>query len=484
MATTIGKLAFLVVADSSGVTTGLATGQSAILRFGSSVSSMMTRVSALLGGASLAGFAGWGVKLAAEFEQAQTGFEVFLGSAEKARDLLAEMLAFSIKSPLNMPELQRSALTLLQYGAAGEDVMSTMRQLGDVARGNADRFQLLTLAMSQVISKSRLQGSELRQLTESGFNPLAVIAEQTGMSIGELIKVMEAGGISTKHVMDALKAATSEGGRFFGMLEKQAQTLGGRWATLKETTGLLAMEMAEALMPAMKGLVEVGISTVGWLKDLNISTVKNIIGITSITAAFLAGAAAGPRLIAAIMGIVTALRNLAVGQSIVMALGGPKGIIQLAVGTTAAIAASVAVNELFISMASATNEVTEEVTKAGEAVKVFDASMFQAANNGVEAMKEQLAGLKDELTAAEKKYDQLRRGIEAGRNAFVGAAERGTMAEFEARFRGGQEGIIQRELQALHEMEEKELGAIRDRVRDVESAIKAKETIEVTEARI
>jgi hypothetical protein len=223
---------------------------------------------------------------------------------------------------------------------------------------------------------------------------------------------------------------------------------------------------------------------VGWLKDLNISTVKNIIGITSITAAFLAGAAAGPRLIAAIMGIVTALRNLAVGQSIVMALGGPKGIIQLAVGTTAAIAASVAVNELFISMASATNEVTEEVTKAGEAVKVFDASMFQAANNGVEAMKEQLAGLKDELTAAEKKYDQLRRGIEAGRNAFVGAAERGTMAEFEARFRGGQEGIIQRELQALHEMEEKELGAIRDRVRDVESAIKAKETIEVTEARI
>jgi tape measure domain-containing protein len=438
----------------------------------------------MLGGASLAGFAGWGVKLAAEFEQAQTGFEVFLGSAEKARDLLAEMLAFSIKSPLNMPELQRSALTLLQYGAAGEDVMSTMRQLGDVARGNADRFQLLTLAMSQVISKSRLQGSELRQLTESGFNPLAVIAEQTGMSIGELIKVMEAGGISTKHVMDALKAATSEGGRFFGMLEKQAQTLGGRWATLKETTGLLAMEMAEALMPAMKGLVEVGISTVGWLKDLNISTVKNIIGITSITAAFLAGAAAGPRLIAAIMGIVTALRNLAVGQSIVMALGGPKGIIQLAVGTTAAIAASVAVNELFISMASATNEVTEEVTKAGEAVKVFDASMFQAANNGVEAMKEQLAGLKDELTAAEKKYDQLRRGIEAGRNAFVGAAERGTMAEFEARFRGGQEGIIQRELQALHEMEEKELGAIRDRVRDVESAIKAKETIEVTEARI
>jgi tape measure domain-containing protein len=484
MATTIGKLAFLVVADSSGVTTGLATGQSAILRFGSSVSSVMKRISVMLGGASLAGFAGWGVKLAAEFEQAQTGFEVFLGSAEKARDLLAEMLAFSVKSPLNMPELQRSALTLLQYGAAGEDVMSTMRQLGDVSRGNADRFQLLTLAMSQVISKGRLQGSELRQLTESGFNPLSVIAEQTGMSIGELIKVMEAGGISTKHVMDALKAATSEGGRFFGMLEKQSQTLAGRWATLKESTGLLAMQMATALTPALKSLVETGIKVVEWLKNLDFSTVRSVASITAMTVAFTAGIAIAPRIITAISGIVTAFRTMSLAQIMVQALSGPKGWAQLAVGLAIGAGAALGVNAMFDQMADTAATAKEEVVKAGEAVKVFDASMFQAANNGVEAMKEQLAGLKDELTAAEKKYDQLRKGIEAGRNAFVGAAERGTMAEFEARFRGGQEGIIQRELQALHEMEEKELGAIRDRVRDVESAIKAKETIEVTEARI
>jgi predicted nucleic acid-binding Zn-ribbon protein len=242
--------------------------------------------------------------------------------------------------------------------------------------------------------------------------------------------------------------------------------------------------MATALTPALKSLVETGIKVVEWLKNLDFSTVRSVASITAMTVAFTAGIAIAPRIITAISGIVTAFRTMSLAQIMVQALSGPKGWAQLAVGLAIGAGAALGVNAMFDQMADTAATAKEEVVKAGEAVKVFDASMFQAANNGVEAMKEQLAGLKDELTAAEKKYDQLRKGIEAGRNAFVGAAERGTMAEFEARFRGGQEGIIQRELQALHEMEEKELGAIRDRVRDVESAIKAKETIEVTEARI
>jgi tape measure domain-containing protein len=483
MATTIGKLAFLVVADSSGVSSGLLSGQAAIQRFGSSASSVMTRVSAMVGVASLA-FAAWGVRQAAAAETAATGFRVFLGSAEKARDLLAEMQAFALTSPLNMPDLQQGALTLLQYGANGEQVMTILRQLGDVGMGSADKLQLLSLAMGQIISKGHLAGGELRQLTEAGFNPLKVIADQTGMSIGELFKIMEERGISAEHVLKALNVATSEGGQFFGMLAEQSQTLSGRWATLKESTGLLARNIAEEFVPAMKSALELGIRTIEMLNGMDLTTVRNIVSMTAMTAAFAAGASMAPRIVAGITAIVTALRNLAVGQSIVTALSGPKGLLQLAAGAAAAAVAGIAVNAMFDNMASASTDVATEVAKATDAVQVFDRSMFEAADNGLAAMKEQLGGLKDELTAAERQHEQLVGAIRSNRSGLSGSAQRGTVAEYEARLQLGRENVIEKVLEAQLEMQEVKLDAIREQVRSAEDAIRDTETVKVTEARI
>lgn len=90
--------------------------------------------------------------------------------------------------------------------------------------GNADRFQHLALAFAQVSAAGKLTGQDLLQMVNAGFNPLQEISKKTGKSISELKDDMADGAISVKMVEDAMKGATSEGGRFFGGMEKASKT--------------------------------------------------------------------------------------------------------------------------------------------------------------------------------------------------------------------------------------------------------------------
>ena len=74
--------------------------------------------------------------------------------------------------------------------------------------GNNSRFQLLSLAFSQMSATGRLMGQDLNQMINAGFNPLQEIAKKTGKSIGELKDEMGKGAISAKMVEDAMASAT------------------------------------------------------------------------------------------------------------------------------------------------------------------------------------------------------------------------------------------------------------------------------------
>jgi hypothetical protein len=69
---------------------------------------------------------------------------------------------------------------------------------------------------------------------------------------------MRKGEIGINMVGAALQHATGPGGRFHDMLVKQSETLGGRWSTLKDHIHELALQMATALAPLLKQLVDFG----------------------------------------------------------------------------------------------------------------------------------------------------------------------------------------------------------------------------------
>lgn len=223
------------------------------------------------GVAALAAAAVSGVKTVAQttakYEQIGVGFEVLLGSKTKADKMVIELINYANKSPLRSEDVFQSTQTLLGFGVAQQKILPTIKMLGDVSMGQAEKFQSLSLAYSQTQAAGKLMGQDLLQYISAGFNPLQEISKMTGRSMATLRKEMEAGAISARMVEKAFIAATSSGGRFYDMANKQSQTLGGRWSTLMDTADMLALAVGERLKPAFGSVLNDVSSLVSGLTD-------------------------------------------------------------------------------------------------------------------------------------------------------------------------------------------------------------------------
>lgn len=210
-------------------------------------SSITAAGSALLGLAGVAGFGGI-MKLTADAEMAAVKLEVLVGSADKARRMIAELQKLDADSPaLGFDQLSASANMLLQFGVVAEDVTGTVAMLSEIAAGDAQKLQSLSLAFAQCASAGRLMGQDLLQMTSAGFNPLKVISDKTGEGIDSLRAKMEAGQISFDMVRNAFIDATTAGGRFAGMNERISNTLGGKWSGMIGQIKLGLTELGAAL---------------------------------------------------------------------------------------------------------------------------------------------------------------------------------------------------------------------------------------------
>lgn len=207
-------------------------------------------------GAGLISLAKTGVEAAMTMEGLNAQFTVMTGSAEKAKNVIGEIAEFAEKTPFDKLGLSNAAKTLMAFGLEADSVVPTLKMLGDVAGADQNRLNSLALVFGQIKSAGRLMGQDLLQLVGQGFNPLTIISQKTGIAMKDLKKAMEKGAISADMVTLAFKAATSEGGMFFGNLEAQSKTLQGRISTLKDNFVTALQKMAEAFLPMMKAGVD------------------------------------------------------------------------------------------------------------------------------------------------------------------------------------------------------------------------------------
>lgn len=167
------------------------------------------------------------IKVRGEVQDLSTSFEVLLGNKSQAESMFAEIARYAVDTPMQLGALAKGAQTLLAFNIEAETVVPTLKQLGDISMGNEEKFNALTLAFAQCQSAGKLMGQDLMQMINAGFNPLSVMAEKTGKSIGQLKEEMSAGAISTDMVAQAFADATSEGGKFHGMLDKMSKNTSG-----------------------------------------------------------------------------------------------------------------------------------------------------------------------------------------------------------------------------------------------------------------
>lgn len=192
-----------------------------------------------------------------EVENLSISFETLLGSKDKATQFFGELLEYAVNTPLMVNELAGGAQTMLGFNIEAEKVIPILKQIGDISMGDRDRFNSLVLAFSQMSATGKLMGQDLLQMINAGFNPLAIISEKTGKSIGQLKDEMSAGAISSEMVAQAFADATAEGGKFHGMLDKQSKGLKGQISNLEGAIDNMFNAMGEKSEGILTGSVEV-----------------------------------------------------------------------------------------------------------------------------------------------------------------------------------------------------------------------------------
>lgn len=305
-----GTLIFDTKIDRSGIEKGSKLAKSDLEKLGTQVkdifsSKNLTSGLADLGGKLVGAFAfaklaqGLGqvttaaIKYNAQMEAYQTNFSVMLGDEAKGVEYVAQLREKAAKTPFGMEDLASAAQTMLSFGMDAENANTAMDRLGDIALGNKDKFQSLSLAFSQISAAGKLTGEDLLQMVNAGFNPLNTLAEKTGTSLGDLKDVMSGGKgsaafrkqmkdaqnevkklgagasegakllaqigqegmISAEMVGKAMEIETSPGGRFYDGMENASKTLEGQFSTLKDNSMQLVGNIFSPISDALSGVI-------------------------------------------------------------------------------------------------------------------------------------------------------------------------------------------------------------------------------------
>lgn len=192
----------------------------------------------------------------ADFEQSMTSFEVLLQSAEKAQTQMEKLEQFGAETPFELADVTESTKQLLAFGVAEEDVMTRLQQLGDLSQGKAELLDRITLAYGKMQAKGKVSLEELNMMTEAGVPILRQLAEEYDVTQEALFKMITAGEVNIDGINKAMESMTSEGGQFYGMMEKQSQTMSGLWSTFMDNISMVARQAGEEGFGELKGELE------------------------------------------------------------------------------------------------------------------------------------------------------------------------------------------------------------------------------------
>lgn len=265
----------------------LQAAQSRIDSFGARLGRLGTRLSIAIS-APIAAATTYALKAAADIEQAHVAFEVFLGDANQAKKVMEDLIDFAVKTPFRFKGLMETSNMLMAMGESGATLVDTLRILGTVSRGRQDLLSRVALAYGQIMTAGKLRGQELRQLTEAGVGIIPELSKLTGIPEKDLASRVSDYNIPAAVVRQALVNMTSEGGRFFGLLERIAQTLRGIFSNLIDSVYVLSSSFGSQIVrvlnlgEAIKKLIAFLNKLNEQFLDLDDSQKKLILGVTAL----------------------------------------------------------------------------------------------------------------------------------------------------------------------------------------------------------
>lgn len=180
-----------------------------------------------------------GIDYNAQIESYTVGFTNMLGSAEAAQQAMAKIQEDAARTPFNVEALTQANQLLISAGEnAGysEKVILALGNAVNAAGGGNAELSRMAQNLQQIANVGKAASIDIKQFAYAGINIYQVLADYTGKSVQEVQNMT----ISYDLLSQALIAASEEGGRYYGAMETQSQTMNGRMSTLQDNVKQLA----------------------------------------------------------------------------------------------------------------------------------------------------------------------------------------------------------------------------------------------------
>jgi len=189
-------------------------------------------------------------------QTAQIGFATMLGSAEKAQKFLEDMADFAARTPFEYPELLEASKRMLAYGFSAENVLPTLRAVGDATAAlgmGSEGIDRVTLALGQILAKGKLSGEEMRQLTEAGVPAWHILAEAMGKTVPELQDMVSKGLVPGAKAVEMLTKGMTK--RFGGMMASMEDTWQGVTSSIKDIWRMTVGTLTQTLFGGLNAML-------------------------------------------------------------------------------------------------------------------------------------------------------------------------------------------------------------------------------------
>jgi tape measure domain-containing protein len=207
-----------------------------------------------------------GIRYNAYLEMQLVNFEVLLGSASKAQDLMDTLVERAVTTPYTTADLVNATQLMMGYGMETGTALEYLDMLGDSAKGNSTYLYHAALAFSQIYAQGKMQGQDALQLINAQIPIWKLLREETGLTMDELRTKMRAGELSFDLISEAMMSASEKGGMFYQSMEKASQTFSGRLSTLKDKVEIFLGKATQPLFDYMRDVAIPG--TINLLEHL------------------------------------------------------------------------------------------------------------------------------------------------------------------------------------------------------------------------
>lgn len=264
-----GEISYKVTIDNNGAIKSLEKVEDKANKLSSKFTSFGTKMTVGVT-APLTALATAGVKYNATMETYLANLTTLLGgNQQEAQKLLDTLKEMANTTPYEATDLVKATQKMMAFGISADDSLKYLNMLGDIAMGDANKMDSLTLAFSQISASGRASMEDINQMIDQGFNPLTIIAEKTGESMGDLRDRVSAGGVSFEEIAGAFQTATSEGGTFYQSMDKASQTTNGKISSLKDAFNSALGSMTESLLPFVTEAVNGFTKLANWFANLD-----------------------------------------------------------------------------------------------------------------------------------------------------------------------------------------------------------------------